>query len=190
MSGGASSTVRTWYPSNAPWIYEDINAAELSCVYWIQKLTEFFKDMENDNQFDQLIGALPAFIVSRITNNPPQLPDGSTDMDNNVALGAAAYSAEWFELIVGRNQAATELYTMSFTLALIGVASYDSYNLHPFRIIWQTTRGASMSGFNGQNVSSLSGAAPKCTAYGTGGVIIPPSGFPLWAVPVSLESAY
>lgn len=187
---GSSSTARTWYPSNAPWVYANINAAELSCVYWIQKLTEFFKGLENDSQYDQLIGALPSFIVSRITNNPPQLPDSGTDMDNTVGVGAVTYSSEWFELIVGRNPAANELYTMSFTIALVGGSSYDPSTLHPFRIIWQTTRGASMTGFSGQGVTPIAGAAPKCTAYGTGGVTIPTPGFPLWAVPVSLESAY
>jgi hypothetical protein len=186
MSG---TSARTWYPYQIPWIYADITAAELACVYWIQQITQFFKDMENDNQYDQLIGALPSYIVSRITGNY-QVPDGSTDMDNNVGPGITTYSSEWFELIVGRNQAGTELYTMSFTLALISATGFDLNALFPFRIIWQTTRGAGMAGFSGQSVSAISGTQPRCTAYGTGGVTIPSAGFPLWAMPVSIETTF
>lgn len=188
MSGGATA-VRTWYPYQIPWVYADITAAELACVYWIQQLTMFFKDMENDNQYDQLIGALPAFIVSRITGNY-QVPNGSTDMDNNVGPGITTYASEWFELIVGRNQAGTELYTMSFTLALTSDAAFNATGLYPFRILWQTTRGAGMAGFSGQAVSAISGAQPRCTVYGSGGVTIPSGGFPLWAVPVTFETLF
>ena len=188
FSGGATA-VRTWTPVQIPWIYADITAAELACVYWIQQLTMFFKDMENDNQFDQLIGALPAFIVSRITGNL-QVPDSGTDMDNNVGPGITTYSSEWFELIVGRNQAGTELYTMSFTLALISDVAFNATGLYPFRIIFQTTRGAGMAGFSGQAISAISGAQPRCTVYGSGGVTIPSGGFPIWAMPVSFETTF
>jgi hypothetical protein len=188
MSGSATA-VRTWYPYQIPWVYADITAAELACVFWIQQLTMFFKDMENDNQYDQLIGALPSFIVSRINGNY-QLPDANTDMDNSVGPGVTTYPFEWYELIVGRNQAGTELYTMSFTLALISGATYDANTLFPFRIIWQTTRGAGMVGFNGQTVVAIAGTQPRCTAYGTGGVAIPAAAFPIWAMPVSIESLF
>ena len=190
FSGGATA-VRTWTPVQIPWVYADITAAELACVYWIQQLVIFFKDMENDNQYDQLIGILPSAIVSRITGNY-QVPDGSTDMDNNIILQdtGAVYSSEWFELIVGRNQAGTELYTMSFTLALQATVAYSNSSLYPFKIIFQTTRGASMAGFTGQAISSISGTQPRCTTYGTGGVTIPSGGFPIWAMPVSIETTF
>jgi hypothetical protein len=185
---GSSTAVRTWTPGQIPWVYSDITAAELACTYWIQRLTMFFKDMENDNQYDSLIGALPSFIVSRITGNT-QVPDSGTDMDNNVGA-VTTYAGEWFELIVGRNAAGTELYTMSFTLALMSSAAFDIATLYPFRIIWQTTRGASMAGFSGQGVAAISGSQPRCTQYGASGVTIPTSGFPIWAIPVSIETIF
>lgn len=190
---GAAPAVRTWTPSQIPWVYTDITAAELACIYWVQKLTTFLKSLENDTHWDQLIGAIPSAIVSRITGNL-QTPDGGTDMDNQVGFnGTTTYASEWFELIVGRNPAGTELYTMSFTVALITTASTVTNAtdvLYPFRIIWQTTRGAAMAGFNGQTAAGISSSVPKCTQYTTSGVTIPAAGFPIWAIPVSLETTF
>jgi hypothetical protein len=192
MSGSATA-VRTWTPSQIPWVYTDITAAELSCIYWVQELMTFFKGLENDTNWDQIIGAIAASITSRITGNL-QNPDGGTDMDNQVVFASApTYVSEWFELIVGRNPAGTELYTMSFTLALTSntmanVPTVDMF--YPFRIIWQTTRGAAMAGFNGQAAAASSASPPKCTQYTTSGVTIPAAGFPIWAIPVSIETTF
>ena len=187
---GAASAVRTWTPAQIPWVYADITAAVLACIFWLQEITTFFKGLENDMQWDQLIGALPASIVSKITGNV-QIPDASSDMDNATAIGGTAYASEWFEFIVGRNAAGTELYTMSFTVALTSTnATVTSDTLYPFRIIWQTTRGAGMAGFNAQTLAAVSASLPKCTAYGTGGVTIPASGYPIWAIPVSIETTF
>lgn len=191
---GTAAGVRTWTPSQIPWVYTDITAAELACIYWVQELMTFFKGLENDNNWDQVIGAIAASITPRITGNL-QTPDGGTDMDNAVILGAAAsqlYASEWFELIVGRNPAGTELYTMSFTVASVSTATPTTNidMLYPFRIIWQTTRGAAMAGFNGQAAVASSASVPKCTQYTTAGVTIPAAGFPIWAVPVSIETTF
>lgn len=191
MSGSAAG-VRTWTPTQIPWVYTDITAAELACIYWIQKIMTFFKSLENDNNWDQIIGSLPSSIVSRITGNI-QNPDSGTDMDNQIQFSSTpTYTSEWFELIVGRNPAGTELYTMSFTLALVSTAvALPVLDLmYPFRLIWQTTRGAAMAGFNGQSVVASSTSLPKCTQYTTSGVTIPAAGFPLWAMPVSLETIF
>ena len=191
---GSNAGVRTWTPTQIPWVYADITAAELACIYWIQKITTFFKGLENDTCWDQLIGSVPAYIVSRITGNV-QSPDSNTDMDFSPGSTAVTtYSSEWFELIVGRNVAGTELYTMSFTVTtIIGGAYPGSIGADvtfPFRMIWQTTRGTAMTGFNGQTISNFSTFPPKCTQYGVGGVTIPALGFPLWAMPVSLETMF
>lgn len=183
---GSTPAARTWVPSQIPWVYADINAADLACIFWVQELTTFFKNMENDSQFDQLIGALPSYIVSRITGNS-QVPDGSTDMDNNTGA-VTAYASEWFEFIVGRNPAGTELYTMSFTFAQMSNPAFDGNALFPFRIIWQTIRGASMTGFSAQSIGAISSSQPRCSAYSS--VTIPASGFPLWAIPVSIETTF
>jgi hypothetical protein len=183
---GSTPAARTWVPSQIPWVYADINAADQACIFWLQELTTFFKNLENDNQFDKLIGALPPYIVSRISNNS-QVPDGSTDMDNNIGA-VTAYAGEWFELIVGRNPAGTELYTMSFTFVQTSSATFGSDALNPFRMIWQTTRGAPMTGFSGQSVSAMSSSQPRCSVYSS--VTIPSAGFPLWAIPVSIETTF
>lgn len=182
-SGTAATTV---VAANVPWVYADISEAERSLPYWIQELTTFFKNLENDNQFDQLIGAIPA------TFSIPQgswgvTPSSGTDMDNNMGSGTT-YASESFELIVGRNPAGTEIYTFGFTFTQFANAAYDSTCLHPFRMIYQTTRGAS-AGFSGQTVTAIAGSTPRCTArsnsFTVGSYLS--TGFPLMFEPITLE---
>lgn len=182
-SGVVGSTISA---ANVPWIYADISEAERSLPYWIQELTTFFKNLENDNQFDQLIGAIPA------TFPIPQgswgvAPSSGTDMDNNVGNGTT-YGSESFEFIVGRNPAGTEIYTFGFTFTQFANAAYDSTCLHPFRMIYQTTRGAS-AGFSGQTVTAIAGSTPRCTArsnsFTVGSYLS--TGFPLMFEPITLE---
>ena len=53
---------------NVPWVVGSQADADLLAVYWIQQITTFFKNLENDNQYDQLIGGIPAAsnIASRL----------------------------------------------------------------------------------------------------------------------------
>ncbi|EGQ9188914.1 hypothetical protein O1C43_000204 [Vibrio cholerae] len=184
ITGGVTGA--TINVNNVPWVYADIAAAERSLPYWIQQITTFFKNLENDAQFDQLIGAIPAsFGIPLGSWGVP--PSASTDMDNPTGSGTT-YSSESFELIVGRNAAKTEVYTFGFTFALFANATYDATCLNPFRIIYQTTRGAS-SGFNGQTITTISSSIPRCTArsaeFTVGSYL--PNAFPLMFEPVCFE---
>jgi hypothetical protein len=179
-SGTASTSISA---VNIPWVYADIEAAERSLPFWIQKLTTFFKNLENDAQFDQLIGAIPSqFAIPVGSWGVP--PSSSTDMDNQFG-SATTYGSEHFELIVGRNAAATSIYTFGFTFAQFANGTYDTTCLYPFRIIYQTTRQTNVA-FSGSAITSISSSAPRCTArgatYTTGG-----SAFPLMFEPICLE---
>lgn len=182
-SGLASATISA---ANVPWVYANIDAAEASLPYWIQELTTFFKNLENDNQFDQLIGAIPnTFSIPQGSWGVP--PNAATDMDNQMG-SVATYASESFEFIVGRNNAATEVYTFGFTFAQYANATYDATALNPFRIIYQTTRGAS-SGFNGQSITSVASSTPRCTARSSSFTVgsYLSTGFPLMYEPIVLE---
>lgn len=182
-SGGAGTTINV---NNVPWVYADISAAEQSLPYWIQQITTFFKNLENDNQFDQLIGAIPA-TFSITQGSWGVAPNGSTDMDNQMG-STTTYPSESFELIVGRNAAKTEVYTFGFTFSQFANGTYDTTCLNPFRIIYQTSRGAS-SGFNGQTISAISTSTPRCTARGTSFTVASylSTAFPLMFEPVCFE---
>ena len=182
-SGVAAAAINV---NNVPWVYADINAAEQSLPYWIQQITTFFKNLENDNQFDQLIGAVPAnFSIPQ--GSWGVAPSGSTDMDNGMG-STTTYPSESFELIVGRNVAKTEVYTFGFTFSQFANGTYDTTCLNPFRIIYQTTRGAS-SGFSGQTIGGISTSTPRCTARGTSFTVSSylSTAFPLMFEPVCFE---
>lgn len=173
-SGLASATISA---ANVPWVYANIDAAESSLPYWIQELTTFFKNLENDNQFDQLIGGIPAnFSIPR--GSWGVAPSVGTDMDNSTG-STTTYSFESFELIVGKNSAETEVYTFGFTFALFANATYITY---------QTTRGAS-SGFDGYLITPIIYTTPRCTArsssFTVGGYLS--TAFPLMFEPITLE---
>lgn len=182
-SGLSTATITA---SNIPWVYTNIDAAESSLPYWIQELTTFFKNLENDTQFDQIIGGIPAnFSIPQ--GSWGVAPNGGTDMDNQIG-STTTYASESFEFIVGRNNAATEVYTFGFTFSQFANATYDTTALNPFRIIYQTTRGAS-SGFNGQTISGISNGIPRCTARSSSFTVSSylSTGFPLMYEPIVLE---
>lgn len=185
-SGINSATINA---NNIPWVYANIEQAERSLPYWIQELTTFFKNLENDSQFDQLIGGIPSNFSIPYGSWGVQ-PSQSTDMDNIVVAGSGNYATEYFEFIVGRNPQKTEIYSFAFTFASFVGANYDVNNVaNPFRIIYQTSRNIGNPNFQNNSVTSISNSTPRCSqrpssyqtsSYGT------PS-FPLMFEPITIE---
>ena len=185
-SSTSSATINV---NNIPWVYANIDQAERSLPYWIQELSTFFKNLENDYHFDQLIGGIPANF-SIPYGSFGVIPSASTDMDNATSTGTANFGGEYFEFIVGRNPSKTEIYTFAFTFGLQSNSStYDSTALYPFRFIYQTTRGATSHNFSGTAMSSITTTTPRCTAratsFNTGQFST--SSFPLMYEPITLE---
>lgn len=181
-SAAASSAIVT---ANVPWICANLVDAEKLAVYWVQQLVTFFKNLENDTQFDQVIGAIPsagAIATKLASGSFAVVPNATTDMDNS--MNAATYAAEWFELVVGANVALTEIYTMSFTFAQDTTVAVTS---NPFRIIFQTVSGTVTPAFSGVAISSITAAAPKCTIRASG-FTPPATAFLLCAEPICIES--
>jgi len=181
--------------TNASFVFENIDKAEVSLPYFLQKLATFFKNLENDIQFDQLIGLHPSWYNFPF-GNWFVVPSGSTDMDNATGDGASNttstmyYSGEYFELIVGRNVAGTEIYTMSFNFAQVGNAAWDGAKLYPFRMIYQNVRGSNAYNWSGTLVSNgASNGIPKCTARANGWnpSSSSTSSFPIYLEPIILE---
>jgi hypothetical protein len=186
----SSQSGATVQAANVPWVVADQADADRLAAYWIQQLTTFFKDLENDSSYDQLIGAIPSAsgIASKLAVGTVAVaPSPSTDMDNNVSFGTFLnYGGEWFELVVGANAAGTVLYTMWFNIALSAGSSSDAPAMYPFRMIFQTTPNQTLSSFPATAIGAISGAAPRTTARTTS--FTSPSGaFLLCAEPVSVE---
>jgi len=186
----SSQSGATVQAANVPWVVADQADADRLAAYWIQQLTTFFKNLENDSTYDQLIGAIPSAsgIASKLASGTVAVaPSPSTDMDNNFAFGTGInYGSEWFELVVGANAAGTQLYTMWFTFALVGSSATSADSLFPFRMVFQTTANQTLTSFPTTSIGSLSGAAPRTSARTT--AYTPPGGaFLLCAEPVSVE---
>jgi hypothetical protein len=187
---GASATVIT--TANVPWVVADANAAERLAVYWLQELTTLLRGLENDTQYDQMLGAWAsaASLSSQLSSGAFALtPSSATDMDlNYVTSGTQNYGAEYFELVVGANAAATELYTMGFNIALVASASYDTACLFPFRLIYQTTRdAASGTGLVSTATGAMSASAPKVTIRTGATWTTPAAAFGICAEPLTIE---
>ena len=162
------------YSANVPWVFENIDKAEAYLPFALQKVTTFFKNLENDTQFDQLIGLHPSY-YGMPYGSWCVTPNGGTDMDNSLADAAGNstsitnYASEYFTLIVGKNPSGTEIYTFSFTFSLVGNAAWDGAKLYPFRIIYQNSRGTTSFNWSGTLVTNgVTNGVPKCTAYSNG----------------------
>ncbi|UYD60048.1 hypothetical protein OPFAMLBM_00027 [Aeromonas phage avDM12-TAAL] len=187
LTSGPSNTTVSW--QNVPWIYANIDQAERSLPYWIQQLATFFKNFENDNQFDQLIGGIPANF-SIPFGSWGVAPSGSTDMDNAILSASGNYGAEVFEFIVGRSPSGNEIYTFQFTFALQTSGPSDASGaMYPFRMIYQTGRNQSTHNWSGTVVGAIASSVPRCTArpssFTTG--TYNASSFPLMYEPITLE---
>jgi hypothetical protein len=175
---------------NVPWVVGSQADADLLAVYWLQQITTFFKNLENDNQYDQLIGGIPAAsaIASRLSSGTFAVtPSGSTDMDNQlVASNPANYAGEWFELVVASKAGANpEYYTMWFNIAQVATAM-DSSVLNPFKIVYQTSASQTLATFPATVVGPITGTAPKTTArVGTWTPVL--SAFLICAEPITIE---
>ncbi|MGG5825912.1 hypothetical protein [Aeromonas salmonicida] len=182
-SGVPATTISA---ANVPWVYANIDQAERSLPYWIQQLTTFFKNLENDKQYDQLIGAIPSNF-SIPFGSWGVAPSGSTDMDNNVFIGTGNYASEYYEFIVGKNPSGTEIYTFQFTFASQANAA-DITLSYPFSMIFQTTRGTTSHNFQ-STVSGIAAAIPRCTArpWGFSTSSYNGAAFPLMYEPITLE---
>lgn len=174
--------------NNIPWIYPNIDYAEKSLPYWLQKITTFFKSLENDFHYDQLIGAIPAWFNIPY-GNYFVIPSSSTDMDNNTVLSSAApnYATEFFQFVVGCNKARTEMYTMAFTFGSYAISGTDTNSLYPFRLIFQTVRNQNVPSFNSVSMNGgILNEVPRCTVRST--TYSPPNpAFLLGCEPVTIE---
>ncbi|GAA0115290.1 hypothetical protein [Clostridium senegalense] len=183
-SGITSTTISI---NNIPWVYSNIDQAERSLPYWIQELSTFFKNLENDNQFDQLIGAIPSNF-SIPYGSWGVSPNSSTDMDNAIVQGSGNYASEFFEFIVGKNATGTEIYSFAFTFASLIGSTYDTTVAHPFRIIYQTSRNVGNPNFQNNAVSAISNAVPRCSQRPTSYVTSTyGGGFPIMYEPITIE---
>jgi len=186
----SSQSGATVQAANVPWVVADQADADRLAAYWIQQLTTFFKDLENDNCYDQLIGAIPSAsgIASKLAVGTVAVaPSASTDMDNIFSFASSStYAGEWFELVVGANAAGTVLYTMWFNIALVAPSSGDASSMYPFRMVFQTAPDQSLSSFPTTAVGSIASVAPRTTARATS-FTAAVSAFLLCAEPVSVE---
>lgn len=172
--------------ANVPWVFAGIDDAERSLPFWIQKISTFFKNLENDTQFDQLIGGIPQNFAIPLGAWGVS-PNAGSDMDN--AIGSSTtYGTEYFELIVGRNVASTEIYTFGFNIAQFSPATYDAGQVpNPFRILYQTVRGGNLT--PSQTMTGISLAFPRCTARTTPLLCssINTAAFPVMFEPIAIE---
>ncbi len=185
MSSAGGSAIT---PSNVQFIAKDIDDAEKLAVYMLQQLVTFLKNLENDNQYDQMIGAWPAnaSLSSKLASGSfPATPSSGTDMDNTVTIAASAnYATEWFELVVASSPDGATVWTTWVNIALFG-SSLDAQVTYPFRMVYQTARGDNLTSFPTTSISSIAGTAPKCTARTS--YTAPAAAFLLWPEVVSIE---
>lgn len=176
---------------NVPWVVGSQDDANLLAVYWLQQITTFFKNLENDNQYDQLIGGIPAAsaIASRLSSGAFAVtPSGGTDMDNNVLVinPASNYAGEWFELVVASKAGANpEYYTMWFNIVQ-WASALDATTLYPFRIVFQTAANQTLETFPTTVIGVIAGTAPKTTAR-TGTWTPVSTAFLICAEPITIE---
>jgi hypothetical protein len=178
---------------NIPWLVTSQADADILAAYWIQQLATFFKGLENDTQYDQLIGGIPAAanFASRLASGAFAVtPNGGTDMDNQVAIGSpTAFAGEWFELVVASKAGANpEYYTMWFNIALMSTSTATnvvSDIMYGFRMVYQTTTNQTIT-TGAVAMQAIPASAPKTTARV--GTWTPAAGaFLICAEPITIE---
>lgn len=180
---------------NVPWVVGSQADADLLAVYWLQQLTTFFKNLENDKQWDALIGGIPtaSSLANRLSSGTFAVaPSSATDMDNNLVLSPAAanYGAEWFELVIASKAGANpEYYTMWFTVGSSSVSTATSVSpdiFQPFSMYFQTTVNQTITAIGTVPMTGISGSPPRTTAR-TGTWTPAASAFLLCAEPITIE---
>jgi len=176
----------------------DRNAAERLCVYWLQQMVTFFKSLENDTHFDQLMWSIPAnaSLISSLASGTtfPTSLSTTSDMDNSITFGTAdpstwRYASEWYEVIVAADATGAGFYTMWFQFGTFAVSG-NTTTMYPFRCQYQTTSDENLTvAPTTSTPSAISALAPKVT-YRTSGTSSPsssPGSAWLWAEPVNIE---
>jgi hypothetical protein len=148
-------------PDQVPWYCENVTKANQLAAYWLQKIINEFKALENDNHWDQSQNSMivNSSILGKIVLGRTALGTGTADMDNDPAL-ANLYGSDYFTLIVGSN-VTNELYTMEFN---IGIVSNSSGNVgYGFRIVYQTNSAAGDGHLVQYSpVAQMTATAPQC----------------------------
>jgi hypothetical protein len=185
-----------------PWIVRNQDEADRLCAFFLQKLAVFFKNFDNDIQADPLISAMinNSSISSQLAHGafPCVTWQGYSDMDNQRVVSSTVpkwnANSEWYELLVARTPDENPtFYTMWFCYAQYSIGTSDPI-LAPFRLIYQTTRGETITALPATDISAnITGDAPKTTARSatrtsTGDWTVAGEAFPIWYEPVQLSS--
>ncbi len=148
-------------PDQVPWYCENAAKADQLAAYWLQKIINEFKSLENDFHWDNSQNSIivNSNILGKIVLGRTALSTGAADMDNDPAL-ASTYGSDYFTLIVGSN-GTNELYTMEFN---IGIVSNSIGNVgYGFRIVYQTNSAAGDGHLVQYSpVAQMTATAPKC----------------------------
>lgn len=144
-------------PDQVPWYCENVTKANQLVAYWLQKIINEFKALENDRSWDasQNTIIVNSNILGKIVLGRTALGTGEADMDN-LTDNSSNYGPEYFTLIVGSN-GASELYTMEFNIKLDAAApGYE------FRIVYQTNSAAADGHLSGYPVTAMASIPPQC----------------------------
>ncbi len=167
-----------------PWYCENVNKANQLATYWLQKLINEFKSLENDAHWDQSQNSIivNSNILGKIVLGRTALGAGVADMDNDPAL-ATLYGTHYFTLIVGSN-GTSELYTMEFNIGIVNTTSG-----YGFRIVYQTSSGAADGHLRQYNsVTAITATAPQCkTRSSLSAPTVSIDNPALMAYPISIE---
>ncbi|HRP56273.1 hypothetical protein [Agriterribacter sp.] len=169
-------------PDQVPWYCENVTKANQLAAYWLQKIINEFKGLENDYHYDQSQNSMivNSNILGKIVLGRTALGTGTVDKDNNQV--GSSYGSEYFTLIVGSN-GSSELYTMEFNIVI------ENNSFYGFRIVYQTNSAASdghLSGYG--SIGTMSSAAPQCKTRSSLSAAVVSTGNPaLMAYPISIE---
>ncbi|HTN07616.1 hypothetical protein [Agriterribacter sp.] len=171
-------------PAQVPWYCENVTKANQLAAYWLQKIINEFKSLENDNHYDQSQNAIivNSNILGKIVLGRTALGTGGVDMDNDPAL-ANLYGTDYFTLIVGSN-GTSELYTMEFNIGIVNTTSGFG-----FRIVYQTSSGAGDGHLvQYSSVAAMTATAPQCkTRSSLSASAVTANNPALMAYPISIE---
>jgi hypothetical protein len=130
-----------------PFIFDSVDDARIAAGWMVSELVKFFKNLENDTTYDQLINMF-VNVGSKVGGAGIVPLTSGQDMDNQFysydesAANQTLHSGnttEWFEVIVGRNRAGDKYYTFWFLPYHLWVTNALSQqrNTYSFRMYYQ-----------------------------------------------------